>query len=63
MKKSYPAADGWLTARLRIETDASLDEDDVKSFLTAGKPDQYEFAKYKAFKTVIVVVFRKIKQA
>jgi hypothetical protein len=63
MKKAYPAADGWLTARLRLQPGATITEAEAKTFVTAGKPGEYEFAEYKPLKTVIVIIFRKIKSA
>ncbi len=64
MKNKYPVTDGWITARLHLKPGGtSPTEDETKAFLSVGKPELYEFAEYREFKTVIKVIYRKIKQS
>ncbi|MEL7119230.1 MAG: hypothetical protein AAFO07_07315 [Bacteroidota bacterium] len=60
----FPREDGWITARLTLETPGSEpDKESMIGFLTGGKTENYELGEYKLFKTLVRVVFRKKKES
>lgn len=62
-KTTYPQKDGWLHGKLTIEKGTNLPQDVVVKFFTGDDPDLYEVAEFKHFKTVIRIIFRKIRKA
>ncbi|MEO0626651.1 MAG: hypothetical protein AAFY91_06660 [Bacteroidota bacterium] len=54
----YLTSEGWITARIKGKGSAFV-KSEVLNFLCAGKVDEYEIAEYKAYKTVVKVIYRK----
>lgn len=57
----FPQKDGWLHGKLTIEKGTELSQEVVIKFFTGDDPDLYEVADFKHFKTVVRIIFRKIR--
>lgn len=61
MKDKYPTIDGWLHLRLSIVPGTKVTQELCLKFCGIKDLDNYEIAEFKHYKTVVRMVFRKIK--
>ena len=61
--KQFSSSEGWIRMECTLNKKTPLSEAEIKTIVTFGKPDEYEFGKVEQYGAKLKVIYRSKKEA
>ncbi len=61
--KQFPSKEGWIRGEFILNKKTPLSVAEIKTIVTFGKPEEYEFGKVEQYGAKLKVIYRSKKEA